>query len=54
MFNVRIKTFYDTEQIQVFSKAQHSKGEICRKKCDPYTGEILPLERGELFVQSFY
>lgn len=46
MFNVKIKRFYDTEQIQVFSQGMHSKGEIEKeKKVDPYTGEILKHNR---------
>lgn len=41
MFNVRVKTFFDTEQIQIFSKPQKSKGEVERKVCDRNTGEII-------------
>lgn len=53
MFNVRVKRFYDTEQIQVFSKAMHSKGEIERKKFDRYTGEIYTRPTGELIENPF-
>ena len=53
MFNVRIKTFYDTEQIQIFSHVQHSKGEIVRRHIDPETGEISPLEKGRLMYNPF-
>ncbi len=46
MFNVRIKRFYDTEQIQVFSQGMHSKGEVKKeKKVDPFTGEVLKHNR---------
>lgn len=46
MFNVRIKRFYDTEQIQVFSKGMRSKGEVEKeKKFDGFTGEILKHDR---------
>lgn len=45
MFNVRVKTFYDTEQIQIFSKPQHEKGEVIRRRIDHETGEIFPQER---------
>lgn len=42
MFNVRIKRFYDTEQIQIFEKTYHSKGEVEKPlNCDWFTGEIL-------------
>lgn len=44
MFNVRVKTFYDSEQIQIYSRAQYSKGEVYRKKIDRNTGEIFPAE----------
>lgn len=47
------KIFYDTEQIQLFSKMQHSRGEVCRKKCNPLTGEIIPLERGDRVYNPF-
>lgn len=41
MFNVKIKQFYDTEQIQVFQKCYHSKGEVEKDlNCDHVTGEI--------------
>ena len=53
MFNVRIKTFYDTEQVQIFSNVQRQKGEIYRKKIDRETGEIFPLERGRLEYNPF-
>lgn len=41
MFNVRVKTFFDTEQIQIFSKPQKSKGEVEKKYLDKTTGEVL-------------
>lgn len=53
MFNVRIKTFYDTEQIQIFSNVQRQKGEIYKKKIDKETGEIFPIERGRLVYNPF-
>ena len=53
MFNVRIKTFYDTEQVQIFSNVQRQKGEIYRKKIDRETGEIFPIERGRLVYNPF-
>lgn len=41
MFNIKIKQFYDTEQIQIFDRAFHSKGEVEKAlKCDRFTGEI--------------
>jgi len=41
MFNIRIKRFYDTEQIQVFQKSYHSEGEVEKElNCNKYTGEI--------------
>lgn len=46
MFNIKIKRFYDTEQVQIFSKGFHSKGEVTKeKKFDPGTGEILKHNR---------
>lgn len=46
MFNVKIKRFYDTEQIQIFSQGMHSKGEVEKeKKVDPFSGEILKHNR---------
>lgn len=46
MFNVKIKRFYDTEQIQIFSQGMHSKGEVEKeKKVDPFTGEVLKHNR---------
>ena len=46
MFNVKIKRFYDTEQIQIFSQGMHSKGEVKKeKKVDPFSGEILKHNR---------
>lgn len=46
MFNVKIKRFYDTEQIQVFSRGMRSKGEAEKeKKADPFSGEILKHNR---------
>lgn len=53
MQNVRIKHFYDTEQIQIFSHAQRQKGEVYKKKIDRETGEIFPLERGHLEYNPF-
>lgn len=55
MYNVRIKKFYDTEQVQVFSKGVRSKGEVeyfdtC---CDPITGEVIRHEVGELIENPF-
>lgn len=51
MFNVRIKRFYDTEQIQIFTRGMHSKGEVEReKKYDSYTGEILRQDRRHEFL----
>ena len=47
MFNVRIKTFYDAEQVQIFSVPLRSKGEVSRKKFDPETGEIYAPKRRE-------
>ena len=47
MFNVRIKTFYDAEQVQIFSVPLRSKGEVSRRKFYPETGEILASERKE-------
>lgn len=42
MFNVKIKRFYDTEQIQIFSQGMRSKGEVEKEqKVDVFTGEIL-------------
>lgn len=41
MFNVKVKQFYDTEQIQIFNRAFHSKGEVEKDlKCNHWTGEI--------------
>lgn len=41
MFNVRIKQFYDTEQIQIFDRSFHSKGEVEKAlNCNRWTGEI--------------
>lgn len=41
MFNVRIKQFYDTEQIQIFDRSFHSKGEVEKNlNCNHVTGEI--------------
>lgn len=44
MFNVRVKRFYDTEQVQIFSHGFHSEGEIEKVnfRCDLFTGEIVP------------
>lgn len=47
MFNVRIKTFYDAEQVQIFSVPVHSEGEISHKIYDTETGEILARRRRE-------
>ena len=53
MFNMRIKEFYDTQQIQILSKAQKSKGEVYKKKINRDTGEITSLERGKLVYNPF-
>lgn len=45
MFNIKIKTFHDSEQIQIFSKVQHSKGSLVRRGVDRDTGEILPVKK---------
>lgn len=43
MFNVRVKRFLDTEQVQIFSQPLYSKGEReVKKKCIFKTGEIIP------------
>ena len=42
MFNVRIKTFYDSEQIQIYSRPQRSKGDVYKMQIDIETGEIFP------------
>lgn len=42
MFNIKVKTFYDTEQIQIYSKPQKSKGDVYKKVIDRDTGEIFP------------
>lgn len=39
MYNVRIKVYGSTQQIQVFSKAQFSTGESSSKRANEYTGE---------------
>lgn len=46
MFNVRIKKFYDGEQVQVFSRSMSSEGERTTKKFNPYTGEIYERVKG--------
>lgn len=40
MFNVRVKRFFDAEQVQIFSRVMRSEGEVSRKKFNPETGEI--------------
>lgn len=46
MFNVRIKTFYGGEQVQIFSHSMASEGDRSFKKCNPETGEIYERIRG--------
>lgn len=54
MFNIRIKRFYDTEQVQVFSKGFHSKGEVEKNvSFSEYTGEIFERKTGELIENPF-
>lgn len=56
MYNVRVKRFFDTEQVQIFSKACHSKGEVKRPAlhCDHETGEIKPrIQKGECMENPF-
>lgn len=54
MFNVRIKHFCDTKQVQVFSRVQRSSGERFKVNCDLITGEIKPpKERGEMILNPF-
>lgn len=45
MYNVRIKKFFDTEQVQIFSNACHSEGEVERVRYNHITGEILTRPR---------
>ena len=45
MYNVRVKRFLDTEQIQVYSTEMNSNFDG-RKKFSKETGEIYPYERG--------
>lgn len=47
MFNVRVKRFHDTEQIQIFSKPLLSSGSEREDKRDVilFTGEIVPSNR---------
>lgn len=43
MYNVRVKKFLDTEQLQIFSRLMYSEGErIVDKSFHPVTGEIYP------------
>lgn len=55
MFNVKRKIFYDTEQIQVFSRWYFSKGECEKdKRFNPLTGEIYsPSKPGEVVDNPF-
>ena len=53
MFNVRIKQFYDTEQIQIFSKGYRSEGDFERKNFNHFTGEIYPSLIGEIVDNPF-
>lgn len=54
MFNVRVKRFYDTEQIQIFTRGIHSKGEVKREKKFVYsTGEILQNRTYEFLWNPF-
>ena len=47
MFNVRIKRFLDTEQIQIFSEPLYSKGSerVDKRRVIEETGEIVPTNR---------
>lgn len=40
MYNVKVKRFGDSSQVQVFSKAVNSSGDDVLKRLDPFTGEI--------------
>ena len=40
MYNVKVKKFGDSLQVQVFSKAVNSSGDDALKRLDPLTGEI--------------
>lgn len=53
MFNIRIKQFYDTEQIQIFSKGYRSEGEVERKNFNHFTGEIYEPLIGEAVDNPF-
>lgn len=57
MFNVRLKRFYDTEQVQIFSNVMRSKGDVKKEHlaCNPETGEIYPHVRntGEVCENPF-
>ena len=53
MFNIRIKQFYDTEQIQIFSKGYRSEGEVERKNFNHFTGEIYEPLIGEVVDNPF-
>ena len=55
MFNVKVKRFYDTEQVQVFSKGFRSKGEVEKVNFNHFTGEIYENapKRGELIENPF-
>lgn len=52
MFNVRIKRFLDTEQIQIYSAPLNSHG-VDRIRFSKETGEIFPFERGHLKYNPF-
>lgn len=55
MFNVRIKRFYDTEQIQIFSDSLNSKGveREDNRKFVVSTGEICPHNRTIMWDNPF-
>ena len=52
MFNVRVKRYLDTEQIQVYSAPLNSHG-VDRTRFSKETGEIFPFERGKLRYNPF-
>lgn len=55
MFNVRIKRFFDTEQVQIFSHGMFSNGEVDSRRVDRFTGEILPRRKcGHLEEVPFF
>ena len=51
MFNVRVKKFLNTEQIQLFSEPLHSAGSERedKRKVIYETGEIVPLNRQKIY-----